>query len=195
MAYASLNEVKIYRGMTSANTADDDLLTDLISAAQSQVESYCGRVFEAAAIASTRYYDALEDVSDDGLTLYLGTDCVSITAVTNGDDTSLTASDYVTEPRNSTPYHAIKLKLGGSYAWTYEDSPENAIEVKGKWAYSETAPAAVRQATIRLAAYMYAQKDASTFDVTALPDAGVIQIPQGMPADVKQILEPYRRLR
>lgn len=195
MAYASLNELKIYRGMTAANTADDDLLTDLISAAQSQVESYCGRVFEAAAIASTRYYDAIEDVSDDKLTLYLGTDCASITAVTNGDDTSLASTDYVTQPRNGAPYHAIKLKSGGAYAWTYDDSPENAIEVKGKWAYSETAPAAIRHATIRLAAYMYAQKDASTFDITALPDAGVIQIPQGMPADVKQILEPYRRLR
>ena len=195
MAYASLNELKIYRGMTAANTADDDLLTDIIAAAQSQVESYCGRVFEAAAIASTRYYDAIEDVSDDKLTLYLGTDCASITAVTNGDDTSLTSTDYVTEPRNSTPYHAIKLKNGGSYAWTYDDSPENAIEVKGKWAYSATAPAAIRHATIRLAAYMYAQKDASVFDVTAMPDAGVIQIPQGLPADVKQILEPYRRLR
>jgi hypothetical protein len=41
------------------------------------------------------------------------------------------------------------------------------------------------QMTLRLAAYLYHQRDASVFDVTAIPDAGVITLPKGIPADVK----------
>jgi hypothetical protein len=48
---------------------------------------------------------------------------------------------------------------------------------------------------VRLVAYMYAQKDASIFDVTAYPDAGVLMVPQGMPRDVRETLDRYTRLR
>lgn len=195
MAYASTADIKLYRGIATASTKDDTLLGVILGAAQKQIEIYCGRVFEAPTTASTKYFDAIRDVADDGMTLLLDEDIASISAVQNGDGTTIVAADYVTEPRNRTPYWAIKLKMGGSQCWTYDDTPENAIEVKGKWAYSTSAPADIKQATIRLAAYMYAQKDASVFDVTAYPDAGVMQIPQGMPKDVKQILDPYRRLR
>jgi hypothetical protein len=44
-----------------------------------------------------------------------------------------------------------------------------------------------------LAAYYYQQKDAQVFDTVAIPDAGVITIPSGIPADVKLILAPYRK--
>ena len=39
--------------------------------------------------------------------------------------------------------------------------------------------------------FKYRQKDAQVFDVTAVPDAGVITVPQGIPADVKRILRSY----
>lgn len=193
--YATLGEIKLYRGIATASTKDDELLLALVGRAQSQIETYTGRVFVAPTTAATHYFDAVRDISDNGRTLYLDDDLVSITAITNGDDETVTTADYVTEPRNHAPYHAITIKAGASTTWTYEDSPENAIEVSGRWGYATSAPNDIKQATIRLAAYYYAQKDASTFDVTAFPDAGVIQVPQGIPADVKTIIEPYRRLR
>jgi hypothetical protein len=49
------------------------------------------------------------------------------------------------------------------------------------------------QMTLRLAAYLYHQRDASVFDTTALPDSGVIMIPKGIPADVKLWISANKR--
>ncbi len=192
MAYASLTELKLYRGIPTSTTADDAILSACLTRAQAQVDTYCDRTFEAAA-TSTRHFDAVRDVSDDRRTLYLDDDLAEITTITNGTANAVTK--YVTVPVNHGPYSEIRLKLSAGELFTYSSDPESAISVRGKWAYSTSAPADVVQATIRLAAYMYAQKDASVFDVTAYPDAGVMTVPQGIPRDVREILDRYSRIR
>jgi len=186
MAYASLAELKGYRGVTSTQTDDDAIMAQCLTRATAQIDAYCDRTFSATA-AATRYYDAVRDVSSDGETLYLDADLCEVTTITNGSGTAVTK--YVMEPRNVTPYREIRLKASAGELFTYEDDPEDAITVRGKWAYSTTPPEDIVQATIRLAAYMYAQKDVSTFDVTAYPDAGMMTVPQGLPRDVREILE------
>ena len=195
MAYVSLAEVKLYRGIPTATTSDDALLTTLISRSEKQIDNYCHRTFLAPTTAATRYYDALRDVSDDRRTLYLDEDLASITTIVNGDGKTLTSTAYVPEPRNGTPYHAIRLRLSSYGLWTWEDEPEDAITVSGRWGYATSAPDDIKQATIRLVSYQYAQKDANVFDVTAMPEMGVMTVPQGMPRDVREILDPYRKLR
>uniref|UniRef100_A0A6M3J628 Uncharacterized protein n=1 Tax=viral metagenome TaxID=1070528 RepID=A0A6M3J628_9ZZZZ len=49
------------------------------------------------------------------------------------------------------------------------------------------------QAVKRLAGYLYKQKDSQVFDVTAFPEAGVMEIPQGLPRDVKLLIPMYRK--
>ena len=191
--YVSIPQFKNYRGITS--TKEDVLIGDLLERAQAQVESYCDRTFAAPSTAATRYYDAVRDVSDDKRTLYLDADLASITTITNGDGTAVATTHYVPEPRNATPYRSIRLTTLADDNWTYTAAPEDAIRVLGRWGYATAAPADVQQATIRLAAYMYAQKDASTFDVTMMGDWGAMTVPQGMPKDVRELLEPFRRLR
>jgi hypothetical protein len=197
VAYASVTDVKIYRGIntatagTAASTKDDVLLAVLVAAAQKQVDSYCDRTFEASTKA-TRYYDAVTDVDQGSTRLWLGADCCAVGTIMNG--TGVAVSKYVTEPRNAPPYYAIKLKDSAGELFQYEDDPQDAITVLAKWAYSTKAPADVAQATIRLAAYMYAQKDSQVFDVSMFPDAGVMTVPQGMPKDVQEMLRPYRRI-
>jgi hypothetical protein len=124
-----------------------------------------------------------------------GLDLCQITTVTNGDDTTVAASAYVTNPRNETPWYGLRFKLNSGLYWTFDQDPENAISITGRWAYSLTAPSDIIHATVRMATYLYRQKDSNTFDVTAIPGAGVIEVPQGMPRDVGKMLEPYRRAR
>ncbi len=195
MAYVTLNDVKLYRGIATTTTSDDALLTVLIGRAEKQIDNYCHRTFQAPSTAAVHYYDAICDVSDDRRTLYLDDDLASITTIVNGDGKTITSTAYVPEPRNATPYHAIRLTRNAYGLWTWEDTPEDAITVTGRWGYATTAPDDIKQATIRLVSYLYAQKDASVFDVTAMPDMGVMTVPQGMPRDVREILEPYRKLR
>jgi hypothetical protein len=189
MAYTTNTAVKSLLGISGAG--DDTLITTLVTRAQAWIESFCDQVFEAAA-DSTRKFDAIRDV--DGLTLHLDYPLAAITSITNGDGATVASTEYVTEPRNRTPYHRIKLLDSKGKYWTYTTDPENAISIAGKWAYSTAAPADIVQACERLAAYMYRQKDSQVFDVTADAETGAVTIPKGMPPDVRQMLLPYRRL-
>ena len=186
MAYTDVTTIRRYLGVTVAD--DDTLLGELIARAQAMIDHYTGRTFEASA-NTIRYFDALRDV--DGLDLILDYDLASINSVTNGDGTTVTA--YVTEPRNSAPYHRLRMKSLSGLTWTYTTDPENAIAVSGKWAYSTSAPADIVGATVRLAAYMYRQKDnAGDLDRAVIAGAAVI-LPGEVPQDVRMMLNPYKR--
>ena len=66
MAYATVSQVKSYLGI-SAST-DDTLLGTFIAAAQKIIDAHTRRTFEAST-ATTRYFDAMSDVT--GSTLWL----------------------------------------------------------------------------------------------------------------------------
>ena len=192
MAYITVAQVKRYLDITG--DGDDPLFDLLIDAAQAHIETYTGRKFAATA-NTTRTFDSVADVT--GRTLWLDHDLASINSITNGDGTTVTSSQYTTAPRNETPYHQIKLLASANIRWeanSTTDDSEDAISISGKWAYSAAAPADIQQATIVLASYMYRQKDAQVFDTTAIPDAGVIQIPQGIPATVTRMIAKYRKV-
>ncbi|MBN1679578.1 MAG: phage gp6-like head-tail connector protein [Anaerolineae bacterium] len=55
-------------------------------------------------------------------------------------------------------------------------------------------PADIQQACWRVAAWLYRQKDAGFVRVTGSM-RGQVVIPPALPADIQQILEPYRRVR
>jgi len=203
--YCTLTDLKTYLGITGTagtgtgttgdETGDDALLTDLLASAQTLIDRHCGRTFEAAADA-TRYYTV--GVDTIGRTLFLDRDLCQITSViTNADaddgGTTLADADYTTRPRNETPYHAIVLRLSSDAVWEYTVDPEDGIAVTGRWAWSVTAPDDIVQACRRAAAWLYRQKDAQVFDVTAQVATGAVTIRQELPRDVRDLLEPYVR--
>ena len=188
MAYCTATDVKNYLGISGAS--DDTLLGTLVSAAQQAIDMFTRRTFEASADA-TRYFDYSSEYID-GPDLLLDDDLCAITTVTNGDSVVVASDERTTVPRNKTPYYVIRLLSDSGVTWTYDDEWMGAISVVGRWAYSTTAPADIKQACIRLAAYMYRQKDAQMYDVTAI-EAGVVVRPFGMPPDIKAMLQPYVR--
>lgn len=189
MAYVTTALLKTYLGLSTSN--DDTLLGTLIDRAQAIVDSHCKRTFEAST-NTERTFDAVRDV--DGRWLYLDYDLCSINSVTNGDGSTVTTSQYTTEPRNTTPYYAIKLLDNSGVAWRYSSTPEDAITISGKWAYSTSAPNDIVHATLRLAAYLYRQRDNMTeLDRTIIAGNATV-LPTSLPSDVKVILAPYRRM-
>ena len=190
MAYTTKAVVKAYMGVTS--TADDGLFDNAISRAQTVIEAYTGRVFEAA--SATRYYDAS---SVDGLVLHLDYPVVSVSTVLEGDDdttadkTTVSSDDYWLEPRNEgPPYYRIRLKVNATPSWTF--TTDGYIEVTGDWGWSSSAPDDIVLATVRYAAYLYDQKDAPYTRVVANTSIGTVEIPADIPEDVKTLLKPYR---
>lgn len=189
MAYCTLQQIKDHLGITEAD--DDDLLTALIANAQSIIDGFCHRSFEATA-DTTRTFDAVTDVWGD--TLLFDEDLASITSVTNGDSTTVTASQYVTEPRNRTPYYGITIRSDADVVWTYTDYHENAISIVGRWAYSSTAPSDINYYCKYLAAWLYRQKDTTAdIDRPLLAGDGTVVLPQQLPAVVVAGLATYRR--
>lgn len=199
MAYTNYAAVKAELKLTNDN--DQTLIDGYVTLAQRLIEASrplgTGRVFEVS-VDATRYLDAPRDTSDRSLDgpLYLllltsAGDLCSITSVVNGDGETLTTADYVTEPRTQTPYYAIRLKSGSGKTWTWEDSPEGAISVTGKWAYSTSAPADIQRAALRLCAWMYRARDNDGFDQDIHTQEGLTVLGSKMPRDIRQIIETY----
>ena len=190
MAYIATSDVREYSGFPASDTADCDLISNLITRATGIIELYTDRVFEAA--SDTRYYDAIEDV--DGQYLYLDKDLAVITTITNGNGVVITSDNYVTEPRNDTPIFAIRLLDSSSDDWTYATDSQNAISVLGDWGYSAAPPAEIKHACIRLVMWMYKQRNTDeAADRPIVFESGVTVMPPRLPADVVAVLDRYKR--
>lgn len=187
MAYTDVATLKTY--LAISGSGDDVLLGTLIDRAQAIIDQETQTTFEATS-DTTRYFDAVADVR--GRTLRFDSYIASFTSVVNGDGATVTSGQYVKTPRNSAPYYAITLLVSSGVAWRWATDPENAIAVTGKWAYSTTAPADIQHAAIRLAAYLYRQKDnAADLDRTMIAGNTTI-LPAALPSDMLRMLVSYR---
>lgn len=190
MSYIQLEDLKTYLGIPLATTSDDALLRSMISHAGKAIETYCGRKFEAW--VETRYYRS--DALIEGNTLLLDTDLIAVNTLTNGDTaaTVIPATEYWLVDRNfGPPYYGIKLKSSSTHSWQWDT--DCWVSVAATWGYSTTPPEDVSQAAIRLSVFFYRQKDAQVYDTIADEVSGRLFIPKGMPNDVKQLLDPYRK--
>ena len=190
MAYTSVSKVKSYLGITGSG--DDDLLQTFIDSAAKFIESWTGRKFGVQA-DTTRTFDAIDDV--DASMLWFDEDLCAITSVTNGDSIVVASNEYTTQPRNETPYYALRILTSSGKSWTYTEDHQDAISIVGRWGYSTDVPADVELACIRLAAYLYRQKDnAGDLDRGIVAGNATI-LPASLPADIRTLLDPYRKLR
>lgn len=115
--------------------------------------------------------------------------------MTNGDGTTVASSSYVTEPRNETPYQALRLKQSASVAWTYDDTPEDAISITGRWAYSTSAPTDVVMATRDLAVWLYRRRgqEGASLDAPQVSPSGMMLFPAKLPETVKMVVAKYQK--
>jgi len=202
MAYVTTAQLKSYMGITSSS--DDALLSACIDRAQSVINSYTNRVFESTADA-TRYYTPIIDRLNNALgytgdlvddfTIDTNFDLISLTSITNGDGSNVPLNAVITLPANFTPAYAIRIKQASGYFWTYTGSPESSVTIVGRWGYSLTAPANIQQACLRIASGFYRQRDGSPdLSQSIISADGSAIVSSAMRADVKQILDPYKRM-
>ena len=190
--YASLHEYKLYKGIYATETGEDTLLAALLTRTTKSIETHCSRIFKAE--TDTRYFES-GALADDGVTLWMDRDLLSVTELLNGDsdETEIESTEYWLVDRNyGPPYYGIRLKSASDDYWQWDT--DYWVSVTGTWGYSTNPPEDVKHACIRWADYLYTQVDAGVFDVTVFPESGVVTTPQGIPRDVRLLLEPYRRL-
>jgi hypothetical protein len=180
--YCSPSDLKLQLGSTTDASAE--LMADIIRRSMTAIDQYCHRTFEA--VSATRTYNRLWDRLLPPWRLYLDHDVLSVSGLINGNGQVIPTdgTGFWLQPRNDPPYSIIQLK--SSYVWTFNTDGE--IQVTGMFGSSLTAPADIKQACIRLAAYFYELRRSNVFDVTLVPGMGQITIPKGTPIDVIQIL-------
>ena len=196
MDYTTVSALTAYLGISSSD--DNALLADCITRASRMLDEAAGQTFGATSDA-TYTFDAVMDVHDGRLLTFDGRYACAITSVTNGDGVSVAASEYTTEPRNTPPYYGLTLKRNSSQVWTFSDAPEDAISITARWACTPNADgtpsAAIVQAAVRLAAWLYRQKDThADADRVIQTGDGMTVLPMQLPKDVQDIIAPWRRL-
>lgn len=190
-SYATLSDLKAYLGISSSETDDDALLSDLLERISARIDRETGRRFQA--VTETHYFesDALDPTVN---TLWVDDDLLTVTTLTNGDSDNETipSTEYWLIPRNRSPKWGIRLKSDTNYSWEWDT--DQWVAVTGTWGWSATPPDDIVEACVEWAAYAYHAKDsAGPFDVSGILGAGIITIPKGIPAPVKQALHPYKK--
>ena len=202
MAYITTAQLKSYLGIT-VSTDDTELgyIPDRVTAA---IDSYCHRHFEpesahGPAASHTHYFTPMLETQGgdllDWYTLNLNHDLAELTSITNGDGTAIAAGDVVLLPLNTVPTNMIRIKSASGKFWTWNGSPEGAVQVAGKWSYSLDIPADVKAAALRWGAHLYRLRTGATSvpaDITISADGSAFASNR-IPSDVAQLLRPYIR--
>lgn len=187
---ATLADIRKYLRVPSDVVIDDELLTTSLIVAQELIETATRRKFEVNTTPAVRKFN-VNCVSKNYEVLYLDCDLVSATQITDGVGRVLLAGDYRLEPYNHPPYTYITALSGMGYRWQF--GVDEGISINGTWGYSATPPASIKHAVMRLAAWLYKQRDTHS-EVVAVGSDGVQSIPQrAMPRDVYDIIKPYVR--
>jgi hypothetical protein len=91
----------------------------------------------------------------------------------------------------------VYLKPSSNLVWSFDSNSESlgSITIAGTWGYSSTAPDDIKQACIMLASAEYRKRfGENSSSIATVTGAGVVITPQGMPKDVADILEKYKKL-
>ena len=199
MSYATLAEFKSYISemtggiQTAFSGAEDTLLQKFLNQAKAEIDAQTGRNFGQGANNHTHYYTE-DDI--DGDTLYLDSDLVSVTTITNGDGTTIASSDYFLLPMNASvtgqngydgSFWGIKLK--STIDW--QTPTDGRISVNGRWGFMQDAPVDVVRAAMRIA-YWYWTKRNQT-GATEIAGAELTQQSDSYPTDVRIVFARYKR--
>jgi len=186
--YATPAQLKTYLGVTS--TADDTLLTDLLTRATSMIEQMTRKTFAAPTATSRTFgrelmlWDGL--LKRDYLLLPSGVYVALLVSATDGDNAAIPPTEIDTHPPDA-PYTVLARR---DKRWC---SASQQATITARWGYSITPPADIVHATIRLAAWMYRQRGtANDPDRPTVADGGLVLLPSALPDDVRLILERYR---
>lgn len=175
-------------------TADDrdDLLTQALTTASRQIDSWTGRPpdgFGLAESATARTFDSTGRTvcQRDGRVLLL-IDEIGSTAdltVETGDDTTwTTVTGYRTDPTNALTYSRPVTGLTGSGWWMGSDQ----VRVTARWGWPST-PQEISQACLIQAHRLYSRRS-SPDGIRGSGEFGAIRLAR-MDPDVRELLGPF----
>lgn len=128
--YVLLHEIRAAKKVGVADTEDDNLLHHYAIKASRIIDRECARVFYPK--VETRIYDIPKTRK-----LKFDKDLLSVTTLTNGDDSEISSSEYFLLPYNESPKYALELEPASASIWQIDASggryQKGVIDVLGVW--------------------------------------------------------------
>lgn len=187
--YPRFQDVKLYLNIDSGR--DDALIVATLKRAIATFENMCGRVFVPA--TETRVFDANDEqvVAPKRFFLRSG-DLIEITEL-KIDSEIVPEADYFCV--GAIPYHVIRLRESSDFTFgEYTTSPEQTIEITGRWGYEEDVPDDVFGAIVRLTAWLFQQKDNAMELDRPIAMSNAMVLPAALPSDVEAIARFYKKV-
>ncbi|MDZ4768360.1 MAG: hypothetical protein SGJ24_04465 [Chloroflexota bacterium] len=217
--YTTVQKVRATIG-SQVSSADDDVITRLISAVSRQIDRYCNRLdgFEASATATARVFPGRGET-----TLWID-ECAAVTLVEGRESvssawTGWTAGDWIPfsgddmSPNfNKTPYHGLMVMPSGTHSvfphgayssmWVFDTGRRQrgivmtlpTVQVTARWGYALSVPDDVENACIIQTARMYKRGQSAYADTLATSDFGTMQY-RKLDPEVEAILTGGRYIR
>jgi len=202
--YATLNQLKSWIGVGTADTMDDPMFEMAVESASRMVDDDCDRVFYASGTAVARVFSPADN--------YLAhiDDAIAITAVaTDQDGTGVystvwtSGTDYQLEPLNGIsggqPWPYTRIRAVGSKTFPNGVMPystdfgEATLQVTGQWGFGTAVPIAITQATLILAARI-AKRGDSPLGIAGFGDMGALRVTRNDP-DYMNLISRYQRMK
>ncbi len=197
-SYVTLDEFLALPELNQAAPVDDVFVERLLERCSREFDGDTGHWFYAS--AQTRRYD-----TPHGRCLELDAPLLEVDTITNGDDTTIEASDYNLYPLNGPHATEIRLKATSNVFWRTDVSgdPEGVIAVRGQWGYVDrtaTTPESLtailnsKSAVLMLALALYKKRYGVNVDgVAQVTGAGVVITPRDKSTEYWALVELYRR--
>lgn len=175
--YATLNELKAFVSIATADTDHDTDLERSVESASRMIDNYCGRIFYDSGSATAKKFRAVHpyrlEVPDFSTTTGL---VVKTDTSDNGTfDTTWSSSDYEVNPPSSVhagrPYNEIVAVESRTFP-TF--GRRARVEVTAQWGWAST-PTDVAQTCLIVAAELWRRKDAP-FGVAGFGPDGAVRI-------------------
>lgn len=198
MAYATLDELKVFVGIPALDEQDDATLTLALDSASAQIDAFCDRTFTADAEVTSRLYRAELGgvITVDPISTLTG---LVVETDDDGDgtfETTWDTSDYRVEPINAAalgePWTRI-IALGTRWFPRLRYRPGVRVTATYGWP-GGAAPAPVKQAALIQASRLWKRKDAPFGVAGSVEFGSEVRLLAKLDPDVESLLRPYRRL-
>ena len=198
-SYAELAEFLALPDMQSAEPGDDVFIERLLERCSREFDGDTGQWFYAH--QATRTYDVPK-----GRCLELDAPLLSVTTITNGDDTTVESTEYNLYPLNGPNKYEIRIKQNSSVLWKYNSGgeTEGVITVNGQWGYVDrdsTDPESMmpilnsKSAVLALALSVYKRRyGVGAEGLATVTGAGVVITPRDKSPEYWSIVSRYKRL-
>lgn len=124
---ATLHQLRQRLGLAAADTADDPRLLAALQVASAHIESVANRRFEP------RLATINHSIGSDRACLLLDDDLLELTSLTGGDGGAIALVDVLAIPDSDQPASILKLINGRAFTW--DETPIQAVAVTGIWGW------------------------------------------------------------